>query len=80
METPAIIAKLKAALYSVAPEAEGEELENQTSLQDQLDLDSVDIMNYVMKVQEEFQVEIPNQEYKTFLTIDGATAYLQQKA
>lgn len=70
--------KLLKALAMIAPEAAGESIQDKTSLQDQLDLDSVDMLNYVIQVQKDFHIEIPNPDYRKFMTLDEAIAYLQK--
>ena len=77
MEHDDIRRKLLNALATVAPEAKGEVIHDQENLQDQLDLDSVDILNYIIQVQKDFQREIANQDYRKFLTLKDAIAYLQ---
>ena len=67
------------ALQSVAPEIEDDEINDSASLQDQFDLDSVDILNYVIKVSEDAGVEIPEHDYPKFYTVQGAVGYLESK-
>jgi len=72
--------KVLAALYDVAPEAEGEELEPKVNLRDQLDIDSVDFLNFVIALHKATGVEIPEADYPKLTTLDGAVAYLKEKA
>ena len=68
--------KLIAALRDIAPEVEVDDLNDKTNLQDQFDLDSVDVMNFIIKAQESFNIEIPNKDFRSFLIIDNAVKYL----
>ncbi len=72
--------KLLQALAAVAPEAVDENIDDQVSLQDQLDLDSVDMLNYVVRIQKEFNIEIPNADYRKFLTLDAGIQQLSKMA
>lgn len=71
--------KLRDALAKVAPELKGASIDGAVPLQDQLDLDSVDLLNYVIQVQKDLQIEVPNQDYQRFLRLDEAVAYLMGK-
>lgn len=79
MDRAVIEEKLLEALASIAPEVRGERIDAHANLQDQLDLDSVDILNYIIRVQNDFHIEVSNKDYHSFLTIEGATAYLANK-
>ncbi len=68
-----------AAIEYIAPEAADEDLEDRFNLQEQLDLDSVDVMNYIVKLGDDLNIDIPNEAYRSFLTIDGAVAYLKDQ-
>ena len=72
--------QLISTLQQIAPEIEECEIEDLEDLQESFDLDSVDIMNYIIKIQEALSIEIPNKEYRTFLTIDGALIYISAHA
>ena len=76
MQREEIRNRLIGLFSQVAPEIEEIDVEDDVNLQDQLDLDSVDMMNYIVKVQEDFSKEIPNSAYNNFMTINGAIAYL----
>ncbi len=78
MEANEIKEQLVSALTLIAPEAQDEPLVDTENLQEQLDLDSVDIMNYIIKVQEKFKIEISNNDYKNFLTIDAGVKCMQK--
>ena len=64
-------------LGDVAPEANPSELQPDVSLRDQLDVDSMDLLNFIISLHQEFGVEIPERDYGKLTTIDGCVAYLQ---
>lgn len=63
-------------LAKIAPEARGQDLAPSVNLRDQLDLDSMDALNFVIALHEEFDVEIPETDYAKLTTLDGIVAYL----
>jgi acyl carrier protein len=63
-------------LGRIAPEARGQTLEPGVSLRDQLDLDSMDLLNFVIALHEELQVDIPEADYAKLATLDGIVSYL----
>ena len=70
--------RLILALTQIAPEAQDELIEDMENLQDQLDLDSVDIMNYIIKVQDIFNIQISNKDYSNFLSVDAGVRCVQK--
>ena len=46
---------------------------------DQLDLDSMDLLNFVIGVDEELGVDIPESDYPRLDTLDGFVAYLAER-
>jgi acyl carrier protein len=49
-------------------------------LRAQVDLDSMDWLNFLVALHERFKVEIPEADYAKLGTLDQVTAYLQAKA
>jgi acyl carrier protein len=54
-----------------------EEVRPEASFIDDLGADSLDIVELVMAMEEEFDIEIPDEEAEKIQTIADATAYLQ---
>jgi acyl carrier protein len=67
------------ALASVAPELVEAELDPDKSFRDQLDIDSMDFLNYVVALHNATGLEIPEADYPHLSTINGAVAYLARK-
>ena len=63
-------------LAKIAPEARAQALTPSVSLRDQLDLDSMDALNFVIALHQELGVEIPETDYAKLATLDGIVAYL----
>ena len=67
------------ALGGVAPEADLGALRGNVALRDQLDLDSMDFLNFLVAVHERTGVEIPEADYGKLSTLDQLVAYLERK-
>jgi len=67
------------ALQDIAPEAEPDSLDPALNLRDQLDIDSMDFLNFVIAVHETLQVDIPETDYPRLSSLDGCLAYLKGK-
>ncbi len=63
-------------LSAVAPDADPASLAPDRPFHDQIEFDSVDFLNYVMKLERVLDVEIPEQDYPQLITLAGAVAYL----
>lgn len=63
-------------LTRIAPEARGQALAPSVSLRDQLDLDSMDALNFVIALHKELGVEIPEADYAKLATLDAIVTYL----
>ena len=64
------------ALGEIAPEADLASLAPDVGLRDQLDLDSMDILNFVVGLHAALGVEIPESDYPKLATLDGCVDYL----
>ena len=67
-------------LSDVAPELEREKIDPRVELRDQLDLDSMDFLNFVLGLHKAFGVDIPEADYRKIGTLDGCVAYLAARA
>ena len=54
-------------------------LRSDVNLRDELDLDSVDFLNFMLGLRDRLQVEIPEADYSKFITLDGGVAYLAER-
>jgi acyl carrier protein len=65
-----------ASLAVIAPEADFESLAPDADLRDELDLDSMDFLNFVIGIHDRTGVEVPEHDYPKLLTVDACVAYL----
>jgi acyl carrier protein len=63
-------------LGQIAPEADLRSLKPQARLRDQLDLDSMDFLNFVIGLHKELHVEVPERDYGRLATLAGCIDYL----
>ena len=67
-------------LGTIAPEADLSELEPDVELRDQLDIDSMDFLNFAIGLHERTGVDIPEDDYALVATLDDCIAYLVARA
>jgi acyl carrier protein len=67
-------------LGEIAPEADPAAVNPAESLRDQLDLDSMDFLNFVIALHKRLGVEIPEADYPKLASVDGAVSYLAARA
>ena len=68
---------VKTALYSVAPDIEGEEIDREETFRDQFEIDSMDFLNFVVALHGATGLEIPEKDYPQLATLSGCLAYLK---
>jgi len=68
--------KVVEILGQVVPELDPSELRADAALRDQLDIDSMDFLNFAIGLHKAFGVEIPEADYRRLATLDGCVAYL----
>ena len=66
-------------LGDIAPEADLGALPPDRDLREELDIDSMDFLNFVIALHDKLGVEIPESDYAQLATLDGAIAYLRKK-
>jgi acyl carrier protein len=65
-----------AALAGVAPEADAATLRDDVPLRTQVDIDSVDYLNFLIAVHEATGVDIPETDYAQIVTLAGFVDYV----
>lgn len=59
---------------------EAEKLTPDADLIKDLDVDSIDVVELVMALEEEYDIEIPDEAVENLTTLSKITAYIQEKA
>ncbi|HMN38410.1 MAG TPA: acyl carrier protein [Hyphomicrobium sp.] len=74
-----LAALVKASLFSVAPDLEGEAVEPKVPIRDQLEIDSMDFLNFIIDLHKRTGVEISESDYAQFSTLAGAVRFLKSR-
>lgn len=64
-------------LGNIAPEADMSRIAPDSSFRDQLDLDSMDFYNFVLALDKELHVDIPERDYPKMSSLNGCVEYLK---
>jgi acyl carrier protein len=67
-------------LGQIAPEADLENLDPSSQLQEELDLDSINFLDFVSGLHDRTGVDIPERAYPEVATLEGAIHYLEAHA
>lgn len=66
-------------LSNIAPEVETDQIDPTLDLREQIDLDSMDILNLVIAIHEATGVDIPEADYPQMASLAGSIAYLRTR-
>jgi acyl carrier protein len=66
-------------LGEIAPEADPATIRPDVDFRDQLDLDSMDLLNFVIAVDEELGIDIPESDYGRLGSLDAFVEYVRQR-
>lgn len=72
-----IAATVVRLLGNIAPEADLTALKPDVSIRDQLDIDSMDFLNFVIALHDTLHVDIPESDYAKIASLNDCIAYLQ---
>ena len=78
MDAAEIRTAVLAELKRIAPELE--DVAPAKPLRDQVDLDSMDWLNFLVALNERLKIEIPEADYRKLGTLDQVVEYLAAKA
>lgn len=76
---PELRANVIAILRGIAPEVEADELRDDRPLRQQVDLDSMDWLNFLIGISEQLKVSIPETDYGRLVTLGNLLDYLRAK-
>ena len=72
--------KVLEILGEIAPEADLSAIKPDVNFREQIDLDSMDYLNFVIALDEEFQANIPETEYTKFFTLNACVEQLSKNS
>jgi acyl carrier protein len=67
-----------AELGNIAPDVDAAAVAPDADLREALDIDSMDVLNFIMALHKKTGIEIPERDYPKLLTLAGAAAYIIQ--
>lgn len=59
-------------------DVEESEIQLESSFQGDLEADSLDVVELIMAIEDEFDIEIPDEEAEKILTVKNAVDYIEQ--
>ena len=66
-------------LGGIAPEADLTQINPQLGFREQLDIDSMDFLNFAIGLSKELGVEVPEADYPKVASLDGCVEYVMEK-
>jgi len=79
MEQQELLAAVVSTLKSIAPEVEESDLVADQPLRTQVDLDSMDWLNFLIGLHDKLKVDIPESDYARLRTLNDLLDYLRAK-
>lgn len=74
-----IKALVMSELKKLAPEVETDQIDPAVDLREQIDLDSMDMLNLMVAIHEATGVDIPEADYPQMATLNGCVTYLRAR-
>lgn len=68
------------ALCTIAPETDPAAIVPDKPLREQVDLDSFDFLNVIIRLHELLGIDVPETDYAELATLDSATEYLARRS
>ncbi|KAA1249167.1 acyl carrier protein [Mycobacterium simiae] len=67
-------------LTTIAPEVDADDIRDDVLLRDQVDLDSMDWLNFLLGIHKRMHVEIPESDYASLRTLTDVVNYVEKHA
>ena len=71
-----VLEKVKAIL-SVQFDVEEDSITPDTNLSEDLEADSLDVVDLLMSIEDEFEIEVPDEEIENIKTVDQLVKYIE---
>ena len=79
MNREQIRATVLEVLGQIAPEADPTSIDPRVNLREQLDIDSMDFLNFLIALDQKLRVDIPERDYGQLTTLDACVDYLADR-
>ena len=73
-----IRSEVLAVLTTIAPEVAPEDISDNVLLRDQVDLDSMDWLNFLIGIHKRLNIDIPESDYASLRTLSDVVRYIDQ--
>lgn len=73
-----IRSEVLAVLTTIAPEVDPDDIADDVLLRDQVDLDSMDWLNFLIGIHNRLQIDIPESDYASLRTLSDLVRYIDQ--
>jgi acyl carrier protein len=70
--------EILSVLTTIAPEVEADDINDDMLLRDQVDLDSMDWLNFLIGIHKRLEVDIPESDYQSLRTLTDLVRYVEQ--
>jgi len=74
-----ILAVIREELGNIAPEADAADIDPDDDIREALDIDSMDVLNFVTALHQRLGVDVPEIDYPKLVTLNGAVEYLAER-
>ena len=64
-------------LQEIAPDENLDDLQDDVSFREQLELDSMDFLDIVMELRKRYRIQIPEEDYPHLASMDSTVNYLE---
>ncbi len=64
-------------LADIAPDEDMNSINDEATLREQIDLDSMDFLDIVMELRKRFNIEVPEKDYEQLVSMASCILYLQ---
>ena len=75
-----VLIAVKSVLHGIAPEADLDSVPPDADIRQELDIDSMSFLNFVIGLEEQTGVSVPEDDYRRVSTLRGCLDYLRQRA
>jgi acyl carrier protein len=79
VNTNDIRGEVLSVLTGIAPEVDADEITDDELLRDQVDLDSMDWLNFLIGIHKRLDVEIPESDYASLRTLADVVRYVDER-
>ena len=72
--------EILSVLTTIATEVDADDIEDDVLLRDQVDLDSMDWLNFLIGIHKRLKVDIPESDYQSLRTLADLISYIERRA